>query len=75
MMSLITRIEFHEYNERRAMRGAEAARFNIHYDDGDSGPLWMSKRDIVKNIALFPEFCEELNKGLKAYAGVTNEQS
>jgi hypothetical protein len=67
-MKMITGIDFDEYNERRAFRGAEAARFKVYYDDGEWESKWMSKRDIVKNIALFPEHCEELNKGLKAYS-------
>lgn len=60
------------------MRGADAAQFVINYNNpntiNEAEYLWMSSEDIVKNIALFPEFSEELNKGLKAYAGVTNEQ-
>lgn len=67
---MIVGIKFQDFNERRKMRGADAASFQIIYSDDVSDYVWMSKRDIVKNITLFPQFCEELNKGLKAYAGV-----
>ena len=43
-------IEFRllEFNARRAMRGAEAARVEV-IDGEESGWLWMSKRDIANN--------------------------
>jgi len=53
--------KFIEFNERRAMRGAEAARVEV---DGEW--LWMSKSDIKKNIKAFGNH-PELQKALAAY--------
>lgn len=55
--------KFIEFNPRRAMRSAEAARVEVH-PDGDW--LWMSKRDIKANIKVFGEH-PELQKALEAY--------
>lgn len=56
-----------EYNARRNMRGAEAARVFVSYDDGKTWDwLWMSKKDIRKNIMEFGRH-EELLKALDAY--------
>lgn len=52
-----------EFNPRRAMRGAEAARVEVA-PDGEW--LWMSKRDIKENIRHFGSH-PELQKALLAY--------
>lgn len=57
---------FIEFNARRALRGAEAARVEVH-DGEESCWLWMSERDIRKNMAAFGP-SEELDKALAAYA-------
>lgn len=54
---------FIEFNPRRALRNAEAARVEIH-PDGDW--LWMSKKDIQKNIKEFGSH-PELQRALEAY--------
>ena len=54
---------FIEFNERRAMRGAPAARVEV---DGDW--LWMMPKDIRANIKDHGDH-EELQKALKAYKG------
>jgi transcription elongation factor Elf1 len=60
-------ITFSEFNSRRQQRGAEAARFDIEYEDGEKDWLWMSSRDIRKNIDRFPNSKDELLKGLSFY--------
>lgn len=56
---------FVEFNARRAMRGAEAARVEI-IDGEESGWLWMSKRDIAKNMMAHGKH-PELVKARDAY--------
>jgi ribosomal 50S subunit-associated protein YjgA (DUF615 family) len=60
-------IKFDNFNQRRHMRGADAAQFLITHEDGEEEYLWMSKSDIQKNLKQFPEHAEELNKGLHCY--------
>lgn len=68
----MTKFRFVEFNPRRELRGAEAARVAVTYDDGTEDLLWMSKRDISKNMMTFGR-CDELNKAYQAYAsGVTH---
>ncbi len=59
--------KFIEFNPRRAMRGADAARVEV--TDADSEPewMWMNKRDLSKNIKLFGKH-PELLKAQAAYA-------
>ena len=64
----LPKIIFSDFNHMREIRGADAARFDIFDEDGDSYWLWMSKADIRKNIMQFPHCREELEKGLKQYA-------
>ncbi|WP_149983308.1 hypothetical protein [Pseudoalteromonas rhizosphaerae] len=59
-------ITFNAFNKRRAMRGGDAAEFLIKDESGEYY-LWMTKTDIKRNLKLFPECAEELNKGLAAY--------
>lgn len=59
--------KFIEFNPRRAQRGADAASVEVTYDDGLTELLWMSKRDIAKNMMAFGR-CEELTKAHQAYA-------
>ena len=59
------RFRFIEFNARRAMRGAEAARVAV-IDGDDEDWLWMSQRDIAKNMMLHGR-CEELLKAHDAY--------
>ena len=47
-----TEFRFIEYNTRRAARGVEAARVAVIEDD-DEQWIWMSKRDIAKNMMVF----------------------
>lgn len=42
-----------EFNTRRLQRGAEAARLEVFWEDGGIELLWMSKRDVAKNIERF----------------------
>lgn len=56
---------FIEFNSRRAMRGAGAARVEATDDDGSEW-LWMSKRDITKNMTQFGRH-PELIKAHEAY--------
>jgi hypothetical protein len=61
--------KFIEFNERRAMRGADAARVEvIDPTDPDGGPgwLWMNRRDIRNNIREHGDN-PELQKAMKAY--------
>ena len=60
------KFEFVEFNPRRAQRGAEAARVEVTYDDGEKDLLWMSKRDIAKNMMAYGR-CDELTKAHEAY--------
>lgn len=60
-------ITFDNFNQRRHMRGADAAQFLISYSDADDELVWMSKNDIKENIKEFPEHEEELRKGLEHY--------
>lgn len=61
------KFRFIEYNQRRAARGAEAVRVAVIDDSGEENWLWMTKRDIAKNMMAFGR-CEELEKAHKAYA-------
>ena len=58
--------KFIEFNARRALRGADAARVEVTYSDGESEWLWMSKRDIARNMMAFGR-CDELVKANEAY--------
>ena len=61
--------KFIEFNPRRAMRGADAARVEvIDPQDPDGGPgwLWMSRKDIKLNIRDHGDN-PELQKALAAY--------
>jgi hypothetical protein len=58
--------KFIEFNPRRAARGADAARVEVTYDGGESEWLWMSKRDIAKNMMAFGR-CDELIKAHDSY--------
>jgi len=55
--------KFIEYNHRRAMRGAAAARVEV---DTDGEWLWMTPSDIWKNMKSFGAH-PELQKALDAY--------
>lgn len=59
---------FVEFNERRAMRGAPAARVDVHdsSDPEGGGWLWMSRRDITLNIKAHGD-CPALQQALAAY--------
>lgn len=61
-------ITFIEFNVVRNARMADAARFDIVDDEGESYWLWMSKIDIKRNIKIYPECKAELEKGLSRYA-------
>lgn len=57
---------FYEYNPRRAARGAEAVRMEVFNEDGSIELLWMSERDVRRNIMAFgPDAA--LDKALAAY--------
>ena len=58
--------KFVEFNPRRAMRGADAARVAVILE-GNEDWLWMSKRDIAKNMMEFGRH-PELTKAYEAYA-------
>lgn len=58
---------FVEFNKRRQMRGAEAARVEIIHSEGDHEYLWMSAGDLKGNIRLFGNH-EALADALNAYA-------
>jgi len=72
------KIQFDNFNYRRWSRGAPAAQFKIIFDDDPDGTtfLWMSKKDIKRNIVREPESKDELEKGLEAYSnpGVFNKE-
>lgn len=58
---------FEEFNPRRAMRGAPAARIWITPDVGqEEFWVWMSAADLRKNLKTFGEH-EGLRAGLVAY--------
>ncbi len=59
------KFRFGEFNSRRALRDAPAARVYIDEGDGEYW-LWMSKEDLKKNIIIFGEN-SELLKALKEY--------
>jgi hypothetical protein len=62
----MTSFRFIEFNDRRWLRGAEAARVAV-IEDGEEDWLWMSKRDIAKNMMAFGR-CDELSKAHAEYA-------
>ena len=62
-------IEFMDFNQRRHMRGAAAARFEILYSDGETELLWMTPTEIRKNMKAFPHCIGELTRGLACYGG------
>lgn len=57
-----------EFNVRRRMRGANAARVEVYEDDNDKDfvLLWMSEKDIRANMREFGP-SPELDKALAAY--------
>lgn len=57
---------FVEFNPRRHMRGAPAARVAVSEDGSDEEWLWMTVRDIQLNIKEFGPN-DELFKALNAY--------
>lgn len=61
-----TEFRFIEFNERRAARGADAARVAV-IQDGEEVWLWMSKIDIAKNMMTFGRH-PELVKAIQSYA-------
>jgi hypothetical protein len=72
-MADVTGFKFIEFHARRAQRGAEAARVEVTYDDGTTDLLWMSRRDLARNLMAFG--CDpELVKAREAYCatGVTH---
>lgn len=60
------KFKFIEFNERRVQRGVEGARVEVTYDDGSQDLLWMTKRDIAKNMMAHGP-CDELQKAHDAY--------
>jgi len=62
----IVAFKFIEFNSRRAARGVEAARV-AYIDETGEQLLWMSKRDIAKNMMVFGKE-PELIKAYEAYA-------
>ena len=62
------KFRFVEFNERREMRGKEAARVEVIEDGEVTIWLWMSKRDIDLNIREFGAD-PELVKARLAYTG------
>lgn len=64
-------IIFSGFNTTRAIRGANAARFDIITNMVDKAgvyKLWMSKKDIKENLFKFPHCRYELSIGMAAYA-------
>lgn len=57
---------FVEFNKRRQMRGAEGARIEVIYSDGDHDEMWMSAGDLHANIRQFGKH-EALTTALAAY--------
>lgn len=43
-----------DFNPRRHMRGAEGARVEVREDGEFVGLLWMSREDVVLNLAEYP---------------------
>ena len=60
------KFRFIEFNKRRALRGADAARVAVIQEDGEEDWLWMNQRDIAANIKEFGP-CDELAKAKAAY--------
>lgn len=58
---------FIEFNPRRAQRGAEGARVEVKYPDGETDLLWMSRADLLANLDEYPGN-PELVKALAAYS-------
>ena len=56
-----------EFNPRRHIRGAEAARVNVDYGRGDADLLWMSAADIRRNMMLHGKH-PELIKAMECYS-------
>lgn len=63
---MILDFKFEEYNPRRAVRGADAVRVLVTYEDGESDLLWMSQADLKNNIKEFGDH-PELTKALSHY--------
>jgi hypothetical protein len=59
---------FVEFNPRRVARGAEGARVEVSWPDGSVELLWMSKRDVAKNVMAHGRD-PELMKAHAAYGG------
>ena len=57
-----------EFNSCRQLRGADAARVAVIESEGEEYWLWMSKRDIAKNMMSFGRH-PELVKAHDAYSG------
>lgn len=57
---------FIEFNKRRQMRGAECARVEIIYSEGDMDCVWMSAGELQNNIRTWGPH-EALTEALKAY--------
>lgn len=54
------------YNPRRRARGAEAAEVKVEWSDDDYETLWMSRKDIEGNYALYGK-SEGLRAAYEAY--------
>lgn len=63
---------FIEFNPRRELRGAKAARVAV-IEDGEEDWLWMDKRDIKLNIKEFGPHVELLKAQLAYSKGVRND--
>lgn len=61
-----TEFRFIEFNHCRYSRGADAARVAV-IQNGEENWLWMSKRDIAKNMMVFGKH-PELVKAHQSYA-------
>lgn len=57
---------FIEFSKRRQMRGAECARIEIIYAEGDEDCLWMSAGELQNNIRTWGPHAA-LTEALKAY--------
>lgn len=66
--------EFLRFNQRRAMRGAEAAEVLAINADGSSEPLWMSRADIARNMMAFGRH-PELVKAHEAYRATQEDDN